>query len=144
MLLTDIQAYLNTNSVGAPGSQNSAGVYVGSVFIAHIPSTDDPTNFPTPDPAIGLFQYPGAAPAYTKVGVEVENVRFQVLVASESFETAMSKAMEVYALLSGKAQVLMGANTYRRVAALQVPPSAPPDLDDAGRWRVSTNYEVTL
>lgn len=143
-LIEDVQAYLTAQEIGAPGSKRTDKTYQGNIFLANVPSRAAPTDPPTPDPVIGLFQYPGAPPEYTKMGVESESVRFQVVIASASNPVAMSKAMEVYTLLSGKNGVLMNGTRYRRIVALQTPPSAPPTLDDAGRWRVSTNYEVML
>jgi Bacteriophage minor capsid protein len=129
MLYTDIVALLEANTTLEFGDN----LYWGTMPASSEPSED-------PDPTVALYETPGPGGTFAKDGLGRDEARLQVLVRSESYEAAMSTALEVRGHLDG----LFTRNGTRYHAR---PNQRPFDLgaqDEHGRTIISANYTLKL
>lgn len=128
-VLTDIGQYLQTNSIGALGTD---------LFLSQMPDS--------PDDAIALYEYAGNTPS--RMG---DNRRpgLQVKVRGD-YETARAKIDEIYTLLSkigneyeddAPEGVTINGTTYLHFETVQEP--FPLGVDDNGRHELAQNFIVT-
>lgn len=135
MLLDDVGSYLETEGIGTvKTSSNNPDwpIFKGGLFEG------------TSDDAIGLAEGPGDPPTNemgdTVGGVVAENPSLVVLVRSDSYPTARSKAEAVWLKLHKYAGTLSGTR-YLFIEARQTP--FPTGRDPDGRWVIGCNYDVT-
>lgn len=126
MIYQDIVPILEAASVGTFGT---------SLFWGELPS-DPPTDA---DPMVGVYENPGPGGVYAKDGRATEEGRLQVLARSESYATAMQKALDVYNLLDDLRTVTNTTSYYFR--ALQIPFDVGAQ-DEVGRTVISCNYQL--
>lgn len=108
---------------------NGFGIFGTDFFWSDMP--------PEPDDLLTFYESPGPAGIYAKDGRAVEEGRLQCLSRSESYETAMQKALDVYALLDDYRD-----QTYH-IRALQRPFDVGAQ-DEAGRTIISANYALYI
>jgi hypothetical protein len=124
MIHTDLPPYLTAQGLGAFGTD---------YFWGTMP--DEPSDLTT------FYETPGPGGTYAKDGAAATEGRLQVLSRSESYQDAMSRALEVYAVLDGMRVTLNGTRYSAR--ALQRPFDVGAQ-DDSGRTTISCNYELHI
>lgn len=140
-LLTDIATHLQANGVGAVDVDIHTADMPGEGELLYVPGPPEST-IEVPVNLIALYETAAGPGEHTKTGLAASKARLQVLVRNETYEGAMSKALEVHGLLAHFSGPMNGAH-YDLVLALH----RPFDLggkDPNGRTLVSCNYELTL
>jgi hypothetical protein len=120
---TEITPLLTAGSVGVVGS---------TLFWAQLP--DMPAN------AVGVYEYLGQPISRSKQGAEYGYHPLQVTVRNEQYDAAMSKAMQIFAILGDRGSELLEGATYDYIRARQPPFADPGGKDANGRFRVLCNY----
>lgn len=138
MMLDEVAAYLETQSLGVVKTTSNDPtwpIFKGGLY----PGTS--TN---PDEAIGLTEGPGDGPinemGSTVGAVAAEAPSLVVHVRSGSYVSARAKAEAIWTKLHKFAGPLSGVR-YLLIEARQQP--FPLGRDDAGRWIIGCNYDVT-
>lgn len=120
MLLDDIASYL----VG----QGTATVYKDQL----------PAN---PDTTLAVFTIPGPSPTHTMQAPHVlEEPRIQILVRSQSLQTAHQNAKSIYDLLNGLRTKIINGVRYHWITASTQPYSM--GRDENHRYIVACQYDV--
>ena len=123
-LWEDLTPYLTANGIGAFGTD---------YFWGTMPDT--------PNDLLALYDTPGPEGDYTKLGPAGTEGRLQALSRAESYQTAMARALQVYALLDDGRVTLNGTRYHFRALGRPFDVGAQ---DDAGRTIISTNYAVFI
>lgn len=120
MLLDDISDYL-------------VGEGTGTVYKDQLPAS--------PDTTLAVFSIPGFGPTHTMQAPHVlEEPRIQVLVRSQSLQTAHQNALNVYGLLNGLRNKTINGVQYHWTTALTQPYSMGRDQNQ--RYIVACQYDV--
>ncbi len=122
----DIPPYLTANGLGVFGQ----AFWWGSM-------PDEP------DDLLTFYETAGPGGLYTKMGPAQTEARLQVLSRATSYETAMSRALQVYALLDEMRETLGTPGTSYHIRALQRPFDVGAQ-DDPGRTIISCNYALFI
>jgi hypothetical protein len=122
--------YQDINSLLVP----ELGTVGTNLFWSHMPAT--------PNSAIAIYEYPGEAPVYTKKTMEWELPRIQVVTRALTYVEAMTKAEEVYTILSNIRRTDIDGTFYDYIRARQRPFADPNGRDDGGRFRAFCNYAI--
>jgi Bacteriophage minor capsid protein len=93
-----------------------------------------------PDQAVCLYEYGGPVPQFTHDGQAWENPRVQVVARHRDYAAARQKAQDIYMLLNGKANLLIGGSRYLQIRALQSP--FPLGRDQNDRERIVINLDI--
>ena len=117
-MLDEIAGYMTANGIG-------------QVFKARMPDT--------PDDAVCLYKYPGAPPEFSHDGQDWENLRLQVVVRGKQYDASRQKTQQVYDLLNGKVNEMIGS-LYFSIRAMQSP--FPLNVDSNERYRMAVNFEI--
>jgi hypothetical protein len=94
-----------------------------------------------PSELLSFYETPGPGGTYTKTGSAATEGRIQVLSRSESYEAAMQRALDAYAVLDGMRATLNGTRYSAR--ALQRPFDVGAQ-DGQGRTIISCNYALHI
>jgi hypothetical protein len=109
---------------------SSVGVPAKTLFWGQMPDK--------PDNAIGFFEYVGAPPTFSKLGMHHTYHSFQVTARDTDYDRAMSKAVQIFNLIGDLNSDALAA--YDWIRANQHPFADPGGKDDDGRFRVLCNY----
>ena len=94
----------------------------------------------TPDNAVAVMEYLGAPPVHSKGGIEYGYHPLQVTVRDKTYDTAMSKAYQVFEILGDRGAGQLGSGQYDWIRARQMPFADPSGKDAGDRFRVLCNY----
>lgn len=125
MIYQDITTLLVADGIGSPGT---------TLFWGHMPDM--------PDSCVAVYEYMGEQPVYTKVGMEWERPRIQVVTRAKTHVEAVQKAQDVYAILGFVKGSTINGTLYDSIRARQRPFADPNGKDDRGRFRVFCNYAI--
>lgn len=123
MLLDDIAAYLQTNSLGTVGTD---------IFKGSLPDQ--------PDNCIALFEYAGDRPEHAQ-GAPLDKPGLQIRVRNKSYSSARQKCQEIQNLLHGIHEQIINNTRYVLMLANQSP--EPLGRDASDRMEFVQNYSVT-
>lgn len=129
MLLDDIALKLENASIGTRGT---------NLFVGYMPED--------PDACVAVIETPGIAPTRVmgETGVaEMEHAGFQILCrnARDEYETARSKAHDVYKLLGSSGAETINSTSYHQWVAISSVFSVGIDANE--RPMIACNYMVS-
>lgn len=99
----------------------------------------------TADPVVAIYQYSGQPPIYTmgRNGKAANRrPRIQVRVRSADFDTARTRADEIWNFLGSIVETTLSGTRYNRIAAVADPFEVGPDSSE--RQNVIANYDVMM
>lgn len=123
MILDEIGAYLQANSIGTVGTD---------IFKGSMPNT--------PVVQIGLYEYQGLPSIDASGGIAAERPRFQVIVRGPAYEAARTTAEAIHTLLN-RTSFTQSGTAYLFVKAI-----APPfkiGVDANNNVKIGISFQVT-
>lgn len=125
-MLDEIGTYLQEQGIGTLASD---------LYLGRLPDS--------PDGVAGLFEQQGLPPRHHNGGSQapfMENPRLQILVRGTDYETARTKAFDIYNKLNALTNTVMGGTCYTAIFAMHQP--FPIGYDNNERVRFSCNFQV--
>ena len=112
--------------------------YLGQCGVANVFKAKMPNE---PDGCVCLYEYAGRAPTMDLGKTQFRNPGLQAIARDRQYADARDRIEEVYGLLHGRTNAMIGGRHYLRIFALQEPfPLGGPDANE--RYRLAVNFEV--